>query len=53
MTFSPHAGTIGCCSPVVGKMLGLELAMIGGVVEECDVQNTVDDGGAGECSSGV
>ena len=27
--------------------------MIGEEVEGCDVQDTVDDGGAGECGSGV
>jgi hypothetical protein len=27
--------------------------MIGELVEDCDVQDTVDDGGVGECGPGV
>jgi len=49
---------IACCRALIQRfdwtffMVGLELAMIGEVVEGCNVQDAVDDGSAGEYGSG-
>jgi hypothetical protein len=39
-------------NPEIGQQ-NLWQIIIGEVVEGCDVQDTVDDGSAGECGSGV